>query len=246
GIPMRKEPLPLAVSAEAYPADPDFPQLKIATDPALMLGIFREHLKPVAGKSYHLEECIPCRFRCRQSGSRCVLQYILRFVETGIGCPIQQWVTGVLYEQNGQAEWLYREMRASDPHPEIPEPWLTFEPLSFIPELQMLVEVFPYDHKLPNLAKVLGRGLRALERQFLARFGPGQWLVEQRHLEPTRYRTELGAALKYTLQARDAVTGKSQTRRCYCKVYRNEHGAGTFQLLRSLSDQSDRSDGLRG
>src|SRR5213592_1566181 len=53
-----------------------------------------------------------------------------------------------------------------------------------------------------------------------------------------RYRTELGAALRYTLGARDPVTGKGETRRCYLKVYRNERGAQTFQLLHALADNA--------
>src|SRR5438552_527857 len=144
---MRKQPLPSAVCSEAFPADPDFPQLKIASDPALMLEVFREHLKPAAGRTWHIEECVAFRFRCRQSGSRCVLQYALRFVEPGAGRQIHQWVTGLIYAQKGQAEQLYQEMRAAYPQPRIPAEWLTFEPFSFIPELQMLVEVFPYDPK---------------------------------------------------------------------------------------------------
>jgi len=99
----------------------------------------------------------------------------------------------------------------------------------------MLVQVFPYDRKLRNLCQVMNGALGGLELMLLARLGPGRWRVEARHLAPTRYRTELGAALKYTLRARDALTGKSETRRCYLKVYRNEHGQETFELLRSLA-----------
>ena len=57
---VRARALPAAAGPEAFPADPDFPQLAVAGDPALMLEVFRTHLKPVAGR----------RYVCRFSGAR--------------------------------------------------------------------------------------------------------------------------------------------------------------------------------
>jgi len=235
---MRKKELPAEVCLEAFPVDPDFPQLKIASNPGLMLEVFRQHLKPASGKVYHIQECIPFRFRCRQSTARCVLQYTLRVVEPSTGRVWNQWVTGLIYAQPGEAERLCQEMRAADPRREIPEPWLTFEPVDFIPDLQMLVQVFPCDRKLRNLCPVMDGALHALEPLLLARSGTGPWHIEQRIIELTRYRTELGAALKYTVTARQALTAKSETQRCYVKVYRNERGKETFHLLQSLSERA--------
>ncbi|PYJ63503.1 MAG: hypothetical protein DME24_01175 [Verrucomicrobia bacterium] len=235
---MRKQALPAAVCLDGFPRDPDFPQLETASDPRLMLQVFRRHLKAVSGKAYRIEECIPFRFRCRQSTSRCVLQYTLRVVDPSSGRRWDQWVTGLVYAAAGEAERLWRELRAADPPSEIPEQWLAFEPVGFIPDLQMLVQVFPYDRKLGNLRLVLGGALRQLEPLLLAGLEPGRWRAEQRTIEPMRYRTELGAALRYTLRARDRLTGKDETRRCYLKVYRNERGAQTFHLLRALTDKA--------
>ena len=232
-----------AVSPETLPVDPDFPQLEVARDPARMLGVFRAHLKPVAGKSFHVEDCLPFRFRCRQSTARCVLQYTLRLVEPETGRRRDQWVTGLVYAEPGAAERLWRDMRADEPHRDIPEGWRTFEPVDFIPELQMVVQVFPYDRRLRNLPSVMAAASRRLEPLLLDRLGPGQWRVEEETIEPTRYRTELGAALRYTLQTRDALTGKRETSRCYLKVYRDDRGEGTHQLLRGLSDRTGAGPG---
>ena len=240
---MRKQALPAAVCMDGFPADPDFPQLKIASDARLMLQVFRHHLKAVSGKAYRIEECIPFRFRCRQSTSRCVLQYTLRVVDPSSGRRWDQWVTGLVYAAAGEAERLWRELRAADPRREIPEQWLVFEPVDFIPELQMLVQVFPFDRKLPNLRLVLDDAVPQLEPLLLAGLEPGRWRAEQRTIEPMRYRTELGAALRYTLQARDRLTGKGETRRCYLKVYRNERGAQTYQLLQALTDKAGAGGG---
>jgi len=222
-----------------FPTDPDFPQLAIASDSQRMLELFRRHLEPAAGKRYHIEDCAPLRFRCRQSTARCVLQYTLRLLEPGTGRRWDQGVTGLLYAQQGGAERLWREMQASDPSQGIPNDWLTFRPVGFIPDLEMVVQVFPYDRKLRNLGLVLGGALHDLDPQLLARLAPGEWRVTERTMAPTRYRTELGAALKYTLQARDATTGRAETLRCFVKVYRNDHGEHTFELLQSLGQRGE-------
>ena len=237
---MRKQELPSAVCSEAYPTDPDFPQLKVASDRRLMLEVFRNHLRPIPGKRCHIQDCIPFRFRCRQSTERCVLQYTLRLLEPNTGRRWDQWVTGLIYAEKGEAERLWREMAGSDPQRQIPESWLAFEPVSFIPALGMLVQVFPFDRKLRNLSLVMGGGLRSLEPQLLARLGPGQWRVKERIIEPMRYRTELGAALRYTIRAREALTRGRETLRCYLKVYRHQQGGETYQLLQSLSGQARR------
>jgi tRNA A-37 threonylcarbamoyl transferase component Bud32 len=229
----------------AFPADPDFPQLGLASDPAAMLDVFRAHLKPAMGRVYHVEACAPFRFRCRQSGTRCVLQYTLRVVEPGTGRRWDQWVTGLLYAQRGEAERLWRELEATNPRADIPERWLMFQPVGFIPELQMIVEVFPYDRRLPQLRRVMNGGLRDLEPLLLARLGPGRWRVTETRIEPTRYRTELGAALAYTIEARHAVTAAGAALRCYLKVYRHDRGEETYRLLRALSDKDRSAAGAR-
>src|SRR5437762_4588510 len=127
-----------------FPADPDFPQLAIASDPQRMLELFRRHLEPAPGKGYHIEDCVPLRFRCRQSTARCVLQYTLRLVEPGTGRRWEQGVTGLVYAQQGAAERLWREMQAADPCQGIPADWLTFRPVGFISDLEMGVPLFPY------------------------------------------------------------------------------------------------------
>jgi Ser/Thr protein kinase RdoA (MazF antagonist) len=227
-----------ALRQEGYPVDPDFPGLPIASDPRLMLDVFRAHLKPVAGRVYHIEDCVPVWFRCRQSGARCVLQYKLRMAEPSTGRRWDQWVTGVLFAHEGKAENRWRRLQAANPTQGIPESWLTFEPVTFIPELQMLVQVFPFDRRLQNLSAVLGGALRGLEPSLLARLGSGEWLVEERTIELTRYRTEIGAALRYTIGARDAGSAKRETVRCYVKVHREEKDVEAMKLLRSLSDRA--------
>ena len=131
-------------------------------------------------------------------------------------------------------------MSCRDLQRNIPERWLAFEPVEFIPSLDMVVVVFPFDRKLSSLSLLMGGSLPPLDCLLLDRIGPSPWHAEETFVEPTRYRTELGAALRYTLRAHQAPPPRNRTVRSYLKVYRNDHGAETFRLLRRLAQRADR------
>jgi hypothetical protein len=228
------------VSVGSFAADPSFPQLEIATDPALMKETFRTHLRPVGGKVYHIEDCRLVRLRYRQDSRRFLL-YTLRLVEPDTGRERDVQVTGIIYAQKDKAEQAWRKLKATDPQQEIPDGWLTFEPVSFVPELGMLVQVFPYDRRLPTLPLVMAGPPSELEPVLVGRFGPGDWSVQAWNIEPVRYRDQ-GAVLRYSAKGRNAATGRRSEKRFYAKVYRHEEGEQTYQALRALRSQ----DGANG
>src|SRR5262249_11297562 len=110
-----------------------------------------------------------------------------------------------------------------------------FEPVTFIPELRMLAELFPYDRRLPALPALTGSSSPDLERRLLASLGSGAWQIETRACEPMRYRAQLGAVLRYALQARDMLTGEGREGRYYVKVYGDEEtGERSYRALSTL------------
>ena len=226
---------------ESFPNEATFPGLPIATDPERMLALFRAHLRMLPGKALNIQRCSPFRFRCRQGGSqgRCVLQYTLRMADPQTGREWDQWVTGLLYADPDEAVRVRQEMEVSNPRIQVPGNRLALEPVGFIPELQMPIEVFPYDRKLTTLGAVMDGALDGLDSRLLARLEPGQWRVDERTIEPTRYRTERGAALKYTIRVHDDQSARQGSVRCYLKVYRNGRGEETWQLLRSMSERAE-------
>jgi Phosphotransferase enzyme family len=230
------------VSVGSFAADPAFPQLEIATDAALMKQTFRTHLRPVGGKVYDIDDCRLVRLRYRQD-SRCFLLYTLRLFEPDTGHERDVQVTGLLYAQKDKAEQTWRKLKATDPRQKIPHAWLTFEPVSFVPELEMLVQVFPYDHRLPTLPHLAAGPPPELEPVLLGRFGSGEWRVEAWNIEPVRYR-EQGAVLRYTAKARNAATGAATERRFYAKVYRHEKGDQTYQTLCALWRRTSTREGF--
>jgi hypothetical protein len=154
-------------------------------------------------------------------------------VEPDTGRERDVQVTGLIYAEKNRAEQTWRKLKAADPQQEIPDGWLTFEPVSFVPELDMLVQVFPYDRRLPTLPLMMAGPPPELEPVLLGRFGPGDWRVQAWKVEPVRY-LDRGVVLRYTVRARNAGTGRRREKSFYAKVYRHEKGEQTYQALRAL------------
>src|SRR5437667_5994945 len=220
------------MTLDAFPEEPALPQLKIASDPELMREMFRGHLSPLPGRVYHIQDCLLSWVRYLRD-VRCTLQYTLRLLEPGTGRERNQWVSGVIYAED-RAERMWRKLRAAHPGQEVPRDFLTFEPVSFIPDLNMVVQVFPYDRRLPALPLLMTRPSSDLEHQFFACLGPGDWHAAVWNVQPIRYRAGARAVLRYEAEIQDAVTGRREKRRFYVKVYRGEEGEQTNQVLQAL------------
>ena len=220
---------------ETFPTDPGLPQLKIARDLVLMREVFRRHLRPLTGKAYHIQECLLSRVSYHRA-ARCILQYTLRLVEPGTGRERSQWVTGSIYTQD-KAEQIWQRLREADPGPDIPEAFQTFAPVSYIPDLKMLVQVFPYDRRLPISPLLLAGPSSELEPLLLSRFGPGDWHIEAWNIEPICYRPGAALVLRHAVQARDGATGTEAEKRFYLKVYRDEKEE--YQALQAFCGRAD-------
>jgi hypothetical protein len=175
------------VIAEPFTADPALPGLEAAGDPDSMLRHFGEHLRPAGETAYEIRDCRLSRVRYRR-GQRCVLQYVLNLSHPVTGAERAQWVTGVKYT-GGKTRRKWEKLLKSES--KVPGTDPAFEPFAYIPELDMLVEVFPYDRRLPGLPFLMAGPSPELEAPILAHFGPG-WRIEAWTVELVRYRAELG------------------------------------------------------
>ncbi len=251
------------------PVDQSLPQLEVARDPELMREVFQSHLRPLGKKIHWIRECRISRVRY-QRATRCMLQYALILEDLGTGRERTQLVTGVVYAKAGRALGEWEELRRSKlgrivlpgasssafaPFRWIREKlWVSglrgreifgatspaFEPFSYIPELEMLVQVFPHDHRLPGLPFLMGGLPPELEPLLLARFGPGEWRTEAWDVELVKYLAELRATLRLTVRAREEGSGREDERRFYAKVYREEEeGERTYRVLRELWEREE-------
>jgi Ser/Thr protein kinase RdoA (MazF antagonist) len=229
--------LSCAIRGQIFPAHPYFPQLKIASDPALMLEIFRKHLKPVKENS-RIETCAPVRFRFRDSGSRCILQYVLGVAGRN-GTRSDLWVTIFIHAVRGDMEKAWADEKSADA---LPVAFLLFEPLSPIPELQMLVQIFPHDRLIRHLPLAMSGPWPVLQEKLLASFGSGPWQFAQPVTEALRYLAGESAVLRYTLTGRRSGTSEAQTKRFYLKLYRTRDGEEVFRFLQAARQKAERKE----
>jgi hypothetical protein len=218
--------------------DGSFPQLKVVTDPELMWEVLQKHLLPLGEEAYEVRECrIP--YRHHRDGFRWVVHYDLRLAERNTGQERSQLVTGVIYVGD-KTRRTWKEVQRTKAGRKFPGVSPAFEPFSYIADLDMLVQVFPYDHRLPGLPLLMAGPPPEIEALLLDRFGPGEWRAEAWDIEAIRYRAAQRAALRLTVRARDAVTDRVEERRFYAKVYnREEGGAQSYQLLRKLWNKAN-------
>jgi hypothetical protein len=226
--------LSFAIQGRAFPEHPHFPQLKTACHPGLMLDVFRRHLQPNLEEPCHYEKCLPIRFRWRSDGANCVLQYSLRPAANGNGHLPQLWVTVTCYPELQDAEQAWTSQTNAGATQSIPEKLLSFKPLNLIPELRMLVQVFPCDRLLPHLPAIASGPWPELQVKLLASFGPGRWQVEHQMVESLRYLAEDSAVFRYTLKARDADNAQMETKRFYAKAYRTRYGEQIGCMLQQI------------
>lgn len=211
------------VNVGTLTGDPTLPHIEISSDPDAMLQILRDHLRPAGDTAYEIRGCRLSRIRYR-AGFRCVLQYTLRIADLDSGKEWDLPVSGAMYAASGKAERTYRKLLSTDPRREIPDAWLVFDPVSFVSDLDMLVQIFPYDRRLPALPKLAAGPSPALEKLLLGRFGEGDWLAKAWEVEPVRYRKGLSAVLAYTGRARNSGTDETAVRRFYVKTQREASG----------------------
>ncbi len=238
-----------ALHSRTFPEDPAFPQLEIAADPERMLDVFRRHLKPAASFPLHIQKCVPFCFRFRDISPRRVLQYTLEVVEPSAGPSClrspqvrTQWATAFIFAKEGRARRLWCELLKNGvSRQEVPGLRHTFEPVSFVPDLDMLVTLFPCDPKLHALPRLVSGPPPDLLQMLLTQLGTGDWRAERCDIEPVRYRADLGAVIRYTLTAREARSGAVETKRFYLKLYCERQSGRTSQMQKTLSQRTEQN-----
>ncbi len=123
---------------------------RIVVDSALMRGVLNRHLQPREGRNVEIVECHVGPLR-QSEGFRCVVQYRIVVRDLVSGRESEQIVSAVSYAaRTTQRIWeaLASEMSLN------PEsaPDSLFSPYAYVPGLDVLLQVFPHDHRLSALA----------------------------------------------------------------------------------------------
>jgi hypothetical protein len=209
-----------------------------------MREIFQRHLRPLGEETYQVRECRISRAHYLKATSR-ILRYTLHLEESATGRERIALLTGVMYAEGSRARREWQELQRLEPGRAIPYALLTFEPFFFIPELEMLVQVFPYDHQLPSLPILMAGPPPTLEPLVLARFGEGDRRTEAWDVEPVRHRTGARMTLRLRVRVRNRTTGQLEEKCFYAKVRRrgrprSSSCAAPLHQLSSFSDLLNR------
>ena len=198
------------------PNEPGFPHLGVARDPERMAGVLRAHLRSPDGAAYDVLGCRALFVRDRAAG-RAILQWSVRLADPATGRAWDRVVTGVAYG-GGRTRRVWERLRRAAPAPAAVGDAPPLAPFAYVPELDLLLQVFPHDHGLPALARLTAGPPPELVPPILAGFGPGAWRPVGWDAEPVRYRPAIRAAVRLTVRAEDAATGRVAERRAYAKV----------------------------
>jgi hypothetical protein len=213
-----------------FPYDPKLPELALAANTSEMARVFAQHIWPSARGRFQAEDCRISRIRYHRQ-SRCHLQYSLTLRDRSTGMSSRQWLTGALFADSEQVSRLLRK-ETSGVSCTVPD----VVPMAFIPEMRMLVHVFPHDHRLPQACLVVTGRDPGLDAAVLRAFGGGAWTIESWHAEPVRYRQGVSLVVRYDVTARERRTNVTEGRTFYLKAYPDlSHPRLLYQQLEWLS-----------
>jgi aminoglycoside phosphotransferase (APT) family kinase protein len=176
----------------------------------------------------------------RQSPGRFVVQYTVQLREPETDEPRDQVISAISFGA-AQTQAVWSTLSSPPPAP-VANGRLLLRPVAYVSELELLVQVFPYDRRLPSLVSVL-HGSPELATPLLAELGPGEWRACAWRNEVVRYRPDQRAMVRLELSARESATGRTALCRVYAKVYADaEAGQRGFHLLRALWRQTTSAD----
>ncbi len=192
-----------------------------ATDVERMRGLFQFHLCPSPGQEWDIQEVRLQRIRHRP-GIRAIVQYALRLCDPRNGRSLEQWVTGTIYPGDRAAHLARKLARHFSPADDAAFP---FRLVAHLPELSMLVQLFPFDRRLPGLLGFVRDPLTTLRTAL----PDSPW--ETCDLTPVRYRAGVSAVARCQL-----VSGPDKNpETLFAKVYPDdENGPRTLELLTTV------------
>jgi hypothetical protein len=171
-----------------------------AGDPQRMQAVIDRYLRAPGGPPV---EVLTCRVEfTRQDGPRSLVQCQLTLRDPVEGREWTQVVSGVAYGgHRTQRAWKLLQRRQQH-NPPPPADGAVLSRAGYVPELDVLLQVFPFDHQLPALKPLMTGPLPGLLPPLLEQFGPGDWQLEGWDAESVRYRVDLRASVRLTVQAR--------------------------------------------
>jgi len=192
-------------------------------DPEHIRSLLQQHLVASTNGEVRIVDCRIANLRHRD-GSRGTVQFDIRVEDLRSGAVHDHTVTGVTYgEQRTRRAW--DAIRAERSVPLAANEALALLPFGFVPELDMLLQVFPHDHRIPGLAAVMQGLPSATKTAAIAQFGTGTWQLRDWRPQAMQYRAGMRAVVRLHVSAVDVATGQEADHVIYAKLYRDANQA---------------------
>jgi tRNA A-37 threonylcarbamoyl transferase component Bud32 len=214
-----------------------------AHDPERMRVILQQHLQPSPGGAVRVQECRIANTR-RRDGSRGTIEYALRLEDAATGRVRDQIVTGVTFGGDRTRRVWESICQTAAARTEAAEP-SALPNFGYVPELDLLLQVFPHDVRLPALARLMAGPPPELASVLLSELGA----VNRESLgwtaDVVQYRVDMRAIVRLTAAAVDSDLGQRREREFYAKVYRDsEQGRRAYRFQADLHERASGSGEL--
>ena len=203
-----------------------------------MRVILQRHLQPSETAPLRVKECRITNTR-RRDGSRGATQYGLRLEDACTGRVWDQIVTGITFGgDRTRRAWETISQTAvaqanATTHSGLPH-------FAYVPELDLLLQVFPRDLRLPALAGLMVGPPPELIPVLLAELGSGDREPLSWTADVVQYRVDMRAIVRLTIAATDPTSGRAGERQFYAKVYRDpEQGRRAYRAQSDLHEQAN-------
>ena len=213
------------------------PSVIAAHDPERMRVILQQHLLASDKASLRVQDCRIANTR-RRDGSRGTVQYDLRLEDPTTGHAWNQVVSGITFGGN-RTRRAWESIRRSTAIDLNPEMRSALRPFAYVPELDLLLQVFPHDYRLPGLARLIAGPPPELVSALKEELGPGDWELNRWRAETVQYRVDMRAIVRLTVGASDTSIGGTAERQFYAKVYRDvDQGRRAHRAQYELHEQA--------
>ena len=225
--------------------DPQFPQISEILESSFMLEVLQNSLFgniEQGSPMLKIERCSVGEKR-HKPGKSFLLSYHLGLQDIATGIRYEQLLSAQLcLPGQGLSEFEAYLGNGLDKRLDIHEHSpIRIPPVSYVPEVDMLLWAFPNDRKLPHLPKLLDTENLA---SYFAIHLSDLWLSPSEHITSVQtklmhYLPECSCMIRYTLTIADESSG-SETRQIilYGKNYPDDSGVEAYSIMRQLVEQT--------
>lgn len=200
----------------------------VLKDTERMRDVLSRHLRWGDGGEVEVRSCDLAYFH--ETTSRCLLHYDLTVRDPETGRDRRELVTGFVSGE-ARAEQVARQIARVAPAATA-DRLVSVVP---IPDLDLVLQVFPFDQRLPALQRLMTTSAPLVESTIVADLGPGDWQATGWSAEAIRYRIDQRAMVRITVAARDGLSGTTVEHAVYAKIFREgADGARAFAVQQAL------------